>query len=249
MLVSEAPIGTKIMFGCLYGDDEDIVWRKVSDSGDFIAETNCGYIQFDAREPESVSRARRESGNNFFPDSNILQWLNATGKGWFEKKHEQDREPNYHFLDGFLSCFTEQELGVIEDREITVAVPLGSRKAHGKTCRITCRVCLPSASEVGYHDEDLQVEGQELPEIARFLSENRYPRMMTRTGVRDAGHIMAYVTNSLEPVRAAHSGTVHPMIRLKGDTVISDAVDAGGVRYLTGMSDTFINKFFNVIDF
>ena len=248
MLISEAPIGTKIVFGTR-GDD-DLVWRKVTDDLDFVSERSVTRIAFDNHEPDSESRDRRRFGNNFFPHSNIFQFLNSThGRDWFVKQHEHDTPPCDNPIAGFLSVFSDQELDLIVEREITVAVPLGSRKQFGRTYQMRCKVCLPSASELGYVAEDVFTkEGAVIPALIDFVTETFLGRVMTRTGVNDAGHIATLHSDGNWEIRPANtSARSYPMIRLRGDIVISDDADAEGLHYIKTNDEGFMEDFLSII--
>ena len=245
MRIGELPVGARLIYGTY--DDDDIRWIKVSESSDFLAETRTGVLQYDNIEGTNASRARRRFGNNFFPQSNIAQWLNAEGTDWFRNTHEHDSAPNFYHFPGFLNSFTQKELESIEDREITVAVPLGSRKEFGRTYKARMKVCLPSASEVGMEDEDLACEGETLPEIGNYLSGVRNESMMTRTGVKEGGHIISYFGLTPDAVVSYRPWGIHPMIRIKPDTEISEAPDHSGCFYVPDTE--FINKFLEILSF
>lgn len=247
MKLKDAPIGTRLVFGTMR--DGDIIWRKVSENQDFFSETECGRKAFDTAEYRSNSRARRNHGNNFFPQSNIMQWLNSKGENWFHITHPDDNEPTYSCEMGFLSSFSEAELSAIVNRDISIAVPLGSRKEFGKEYSMSCAVCLPSASEAGFRLDEGQddIEGDYLPEITVLRRDASYISMMTRTWTTDAGHILAYDQWEFIRSRANRLLGVHPMIRLIDDLEITDQPDDSGVRYVVQDNSQFILDFFNIL--
>lgn len=241
MRVKDAEVGTQLILGTF--NDGDIVWTKVSDDCDFVSESSVGLFEFDIDEYDSPSRARRRFGNCFFPHSNIFQWLNATGANWFRPLHEFDISPRYDYRDGFLSGFEPGERALLVDRDITVAVPLGSKKEFGKTYDLTCKVCLPAATEIGYVDPDLAVEGAMLPELRRIVNRDLYNgSTMTRTGITDGGHIISYVHGSASAVPANRRWAVRPMIRVHGDTEITDGP---GVRVVR--DEESVNRYMKVL--
>lgn len=247
MKVHEIPIGSMLIIGeC---GDRDIIWRKISDQQDLIADKRVGVLEFDQVEFENKSRARREHGNNFFPHSNIFQWLNATEQDhWYRQQHEFDEAPYYTGSPGFLSGFMSAELAALVERSITVAVPLGSRKQFGREYQMKCRVCLPAATEVGLTDPELEVEGAAIPEIRNMLREyGRNGSMMTRTGVRDAAHILAYYGMSCETISAARSYDIRPMIRLKADTELIQIDDQQTYYCIQTDTENFQNEFLKII--
>ena len=225
MKIGELPIGAELSMG--YNEvEQELIWVKVSDQNDFVAKTRVGRKAFDAAEYQNTSRQRRTSGNAFVPHSNIFQWLNTAGDNWYQAQHEYDSTPSYYRQCGFLSNFNKAERDAMIPREITVAVPLGSRKEFGKTYSLTCKVCLPAASEIaGQEDEALGVEGAKIPGLETILADYT----MTRTGVGDGAHIAAWLDymGSFEKVRARESVPIHPMIRLNGEV---DVENNGGVN-------------------
>jgi hypothetical protein len=63
--------------------------------------TDCAIklAAIDAAEPGNPNQAQREFGNNFYPLSNIHQWLNADEKNWYKPSHEFDAPPVSENLD------------------------------------------------------------------------------------------------------------------------------------------------------
>lgn len=247
MKIQDAAIGTKIAFGTY--DGADIIWIKASDENDLFCQSECGRKKFDAPEWNGPSRARRNHGNNYFPHSNIFQWLNARGSGWFRIAHGHDMPPNYTGKDGFLSSFTDAELGMLVKREYDVAVPLGSRKEFGRSIKVSSLVTLPSIDElnVGRDDELTTLEGEPMDVILDYIHTARYVSIMTRTGVRDAGHIQAYDgwERCVKPANV-YLG-VHPMIRVRGDLEIGDEPDIDGFRYPVVDDSDLFEGFFKMI--
>lgn len=222
MLVSEAPIGTELVLGTT--QNEEIVWLKVSDQSDFITKRAIGYYSFDANEYQSTSRARRNHGNNFFPQSNIYKWLNSDDSNWFEPTHEFDVSPNYHNACGFLSNLDGVEKSILMDREISVLTPLGSRKEFGRVSSLVCKVCLPAINEIYRNDDEaLKAEGAYLPATEALIPGLNYSAaIMTRTGTQDAGHIYALGRYGLVSVFGASDNLcVYPMIRINPETEIT----------------------------
>lgn len=243
MNISELRVGMKIALGSLGGDD--IIWRKLSDDCLFMSNRRIRRIHFDSCEPWSDSRARRSHGNNFYPHSNIHQWLNATGEGWFQKAHEYDESPRYACDPGFLTEFSKSELGVLLPQNIIVAVPLGSRKKYGKTVEMSALVTLPAASQCGHKDPDYSCEGTYIEEIRNLLG--RYNACLTRTGIKDAGHVLYAGVDWFDSVYADNSGDIYPIIRVNPDTVVRDTPDGEGVYWLNTTDDDSLDKFLSFI--
>lgn len=233
MLIKDAPIGTRIYFGAYR--DEDLIWRKVSDQNDFLSESAVARRRFDYEEPDNTNRARRSGGNNFFPHSNILQWLNSRVERWYQPAHSADVCWVPFGDHGFLNDFTNEEFNALMDREITVGVPLGSRKEFGKTVSMTTKVCLPAAIEVfgRCEDDNCNVEGSKLDEIENFIRDGQWIRaMLTRTGIHDSCRVMAAVGCNSTLIRANEQWDIRPMIRLNGDLEISDEGHGNSCKHL-----------------
>ena len=230
MNVCDLRVGSKIVFGAYAG--EDIVWQKVSAGNDFFAVSRVSRKRYDRQERMSDSRARRSHGNNFYPHSNIHQWLNAVECDWFEMKHQYDEMPDYADQYGFLTEFSKAERDALIEREFTVNVPLGSRKEFGKQITMKALVSLPSAAEVMEDIPEAQGEADYNPEM-RSVLENavRWSAVMSRTWAKDAGHIYICGNGWAESSCANASMDVHPIIRLRSDVQFSDSPDRDGVYW------------------
>ena len=75
-------------------------------------------LQFDATENDHPN-GNRWNGSNRWKESNIRQWLNASGKGWYEKSQEYD-EPPKAYVDwaGFLDCFQQDFIDILSPIKI-----------------------------------------------------------------------------------------------------------------------------------
>lgn len=70
-------------------------------------------LQFDAREPTNPNGDRKSYGSNNWLESNLRQWLNATGNDWWSAQTEYDVAPSYAAEAGFLSDIDNEFLSVI----------------------------------------------------------------------------------------------------------------------------------------
>lgn len=252
MFLKDLPLGSRLVFG-LDPNDEDMTWMKVSDDNLFLAERKVGYMPYDYYEPESTSRARRSNGNNFWPHSNVCQWLNASGEDWYVPTHAYDRIRRMYFGAGFMDRFSTDEEGIMMEMETTTLVPLGSRKEYGKTCTNSYKVVLPSFSQVFSScnetfdgKDDFSVEGAFLPGINQFQQAHEIG-LVTRTGVNDAGHII--VSNSIFCDSRSASDGYHmfPLIKLSGEAQICDTPDSEGLYRLPHTEDAVDDTFFQLI--
>ena len=64
-----------------------------------VADCAIKLAAIDAAEPNNPNEEQRLHGNNFYPLSNIHQWLNATDRDWYQPAHEFDAPPVTENLD------------------------------------------------------------------------------------------------------------------------------------------------------
>lgn len=65
-------------------------------------------IMFDNKEPSNSDANRKNYGNNRWKFSNIRQWLNAKGAGWYKAQHAADAAPStYNNYPGFLDTLPD----------------------------------------------------------------------------------------------------------------------------------------------
>lgn len=223
------PLGTKLLFGHKRRDlDDKIMWVKVSDNNDFVTIASCGTDSFDKREWNSPSRARRNQGNNYYPHSNIHQWLNARGGAQWQPMHEFDNTYS-GTIQGFGDQFTDAEYAAIIEREIEVVTPPGSKKQFPPTSKMNVKVTLPAASEIwdGFECQ----EGSFLPTLWRVVG--GCFQVMTRTGFKDPSHIVCFSNGERYYAPADEYSRIYPMIRLFPDTEIvkSDVSDSDSLVF------------------
>lgn len=167
MTIREIPVGEFLSFGQFIRrgsrSTDDIFWRKASSKNEFYSDGSIGKFCADAQEPENESRDRRERGSNFFPQTNICQFLNSTEKDWFKPQHETDTaDTTLKNQPGFLSLFDEWERKLIIPHEITTVVPVGFRRKYGEQVKTTLKVSMLSKSQLfsnvdQYEDEQLEL--------------------------------------------------------------------------------------------
>lgn len=247
MTVNEVPVGGLIAFGN-HGEDL-MTWVKLDASNLMITQKRLDAMCYDEQEYHSDSRARRNHGNNFFPESNICQWLNSDKPSWYSKTHANDEAPYYHLREGFLNGLTEYERSALMEQEITIAVPLGSRKQYGRIYTAKYRVVLPSASQLGLPvDSGQEIEGDP---IENFFSYVRPAEMMTRTWTADAGHNICYEWGEASSMPCNKPQRVYPMIKLSGDTEIEEVgADKFGqaVYYVKTGAESMMEEFLNLLN-
>jgi len=130
---------------------------------------------FDAAEPKSRKEGNwRQAclyGYNDYAKSNVHQWLNANGTGWYQPSHETDTPPEmsytryqevaYESRPGFLTGFS----GIFQEALLEVEVPYLKciRRDQGELGFVKAKVFLPSRTELGKGDEHGIAEGAMFP--------------------------------------------------------------------------------------
>jgi hypothetical protein len=100
MILKDLPIGAKIR-----EQKSSVVFLVAAHnhtgySGTTLV-TDCAIklAAIDAAEPGNPDEAKQQFGNNFYPLSNIHQWLNANESNWYKPSHEFDAPPVTEYLD------------------------------------------------------------------------------------------------------------------------------------------------------
>lgn len=253
MLLKDLPIGSRLVLG-LDPNEDEMTWMKMSEDNLFLADRKAGFMPYDYYEPDSPSRARRSNGNNFWPHSNVCQWLNASGEDWYVPQHPHDRIRGAYCDAGFLDRFEPNELSIMQDMEITTLVPLGSRKEFGKTVYGTYKVVLPSFSQIygGNCDETydgkdkFSIEGERLPGIDMFPHIHEMG-LVTRTGASDAGHVVICNTTWYDCRPASNGYHMFPLIKLSGEAQVGDKPDGEGLYRIPFTEEIPDDTFFQLI--
>ena len=230
MKINDMPLGSVVLLGVYKSSGNnyiELIWHKVSRANEFMLSERCDYIRYDMPEPHNSNRDRRTCGNSFYPQSNIDQYLNSRGSNWFEKKHEVDE--GYNFNEGFLSSFSDSELSLLVPRSIRIAVPVGSRKEHGKFVDIQRIVALASESELGFSCRDEFAEEGARFEYLHGFNES----IMTRTAIDASHYLQAYIgdnaPNTFNKSLCRECGYIRPVIKLDDDAEFECGTD--GVFY------------------
>ena len=94
MILKDLPIGAKVReqkssVVFLVADHNHTGYRGTALVTDCVIKLAC----IDAAEPDNPDAGRKEFGNNFYPQSNIHQWLNANEADWYKPAHKFDAPP------------------------------------------------------------------------------------------------------------------------------------------------------------
>ena len=107
MILKDLPIGVKVRerkssLAFLVAAHNHMGYRGTA----LVADCAVKLAAIDAAEPDNPDEARRQFGNNFYPLSNIHQWLNSSQRDWYRPAHEFDAPPIAENLDhGRLDFF------------------------------------------------------------------------------------------------------------------------------------------------
>lgn len=149
--VNHATFGT-IEFEIVQVDKADIVGGR-KHSITLMTKYMLRYIGFDGRETYDAPRNRASTGYNYWPESNIRQWLNSEDLApWFTPQNSYDQEPSSSYMsnsrgaystnDGFMTGFDADFLKSVATVNNRVAI------AEGNSAVSQDRFYLPSYTEL-----------------------------------------------------------------------------------------------------
>lgn len=188
-LISNLAVGSKFKYGSYKVEGSTtlpIIWKVIDknhagyplDSVTLLTDKIIDLRGIDAKEPLNADTNRASFGNDRYLNSNIRQWLNSGGSAntWWVARNLTDGTANYNNHDttpndagfayptgyddipAFLNNFTALELTKILDTSLKVAKNYSS-DGTGWFESVTDKVFLLSSTEVGFTNENSQVEG------------------------------------------------------------------------------------------
>ena len=225
---------------------------------------------FDGKEAGNTDANRDSYGSNRYRTSNLRQWLNSGGlaNAWFTAQNLTDGTANtnnhdappidanmnqptgYYDKDGFLNCFSTQELASILNTTLTVAK--NTVTDGGSSESVTDKIFLPSTTEVGLANENSIAEGSLLPLFSdatsrlTYLTQQAFSNTLSVSKPTAIGNAWywwlrtPYSSNSCD-VRGVYAGGslggsvaygghvgVRPACNLPSDILVSDTTDSDG---------------------
>ena len=182
LLLRDLPVGTRIRereSGILFllGEHEHPGYRGTT----LITNNVIGQACLDAPEVRNPKERLRLTGSNYYPFSNIHQWLNAEGSNWFSPAHEYDEPPtkeaiatrpniydrhgynSYAQKPGFLSWFSPAFREALYESD----VPCTNAAQDGIEF-VKAKVFLPSTDETGMRTSNPLKEGSRIAVFADF---------------------------------------------------------------------------------
>lgn len=108
IFAKDLPIGAKVVDKGITYNGAPLPFRVLSKSPENVISLISDYViesfSYDAKEPGNPDAL---NGNPRYLYSNLMQWLNASGTGWYKPQHDLDRPPSYASRPGFLTGFSE----------------------------------------------------------------------------------------------------------------------------------------------
>lgn len=94
MILRNLPIGTKVReekssLVFIVADHHHTAYQGTA----LITDCVVKIASLDAAEPDNPDESMRELGNNFYPQSNIHQWLNSNEADWYKPSYDFDAPP------------------------------------------------------------------------------------------------------------------------------------------------------------
>lgn len=181
------PVGSIVKMGKYYGEDISWIVADHNHSGypenstTLVSERILTIKSFDATE-SGGDTDRKNAGNGRYIWSNIRQWLNKLGAGWYQSQHDYDRPPSNDYVwanlneydteQGFLTGFSTEMISKLLPTELTVA----RSRVDGEGYDIfTDKVFLLSMEEVGLGANNGIHEGSKLSLFSDNNSRNAFP--------------------------------------------------------------------------
>lgn len=265
MLLRDLPVGAKI------SDHKKALSWIVADQScegypgtvlitDFLAEAGC----YDAPEPDSRFDDIRQFGWNRYPMSNVHQWLNCAEEDWFSPQHPLDKAPGdaviepYWQKPGFLCGFSDSFLDALQSCDVIYAYQDDYYQLRHGT--VSCRVFLPSRTELGSEKRDGIQEGRPLqltaepmylsaaptPELVNshrlcdreFHPSSSYPYWLRSVELNGMSAVYFYGMSRMPYYHASQGACgIRPMVVMKPETELEEAPDAYGVYRMKGATE------------
>lgn len=161
MVFKDLPAGTVFLFGqtgIWQGSYESgryqrvlvqkpLKWKKTDRDGLSLYADELLHASFDySRYATGTNRYMRNHGHRFFFLSSLYRYLNCGDESW-SSVAEGDGRPFADTERGFLSCFSDQEVSMLQPFTMKVDVPVGYTKQYGKQVEKQVLVGLPSVKQ------------------------------------------------------------------------------------------------------
>lgn len=194
MTIADMKAGSILLLG-IEKTGEHIEWLKTGTDSLFIKRYVSEGLVYDTREPGSENSFSRVHGNSNFYLSTAYQYLNSVGSKYQYCSHEHHKTVSSSPDVGFLSCFTKNELEIIDGG-----------------------VRLPKEDEV-FGENKFQIFEKKLPRARSSFSTGYEPWCTMSV---NEGEFLTCVTKSgySFSVRPAASTMMRPVISIKDTTEV-----------------------------
>ncbi len=210
---------------------------------------------FDATEPNNNNTIRKQSGNNRYKFSNLLQWLNSSTANWYKPQHETDAPPNssnvnrgvnpYDSEEGFLYNFSSDFKNILASTNFKT---VKSSIDGGGSEDVASKIFLASLTEVGLDNENGIAEGAKFPIFDDDESRKAYPTAEAISKNNDTSITLITSNPWKWWLRTPYTTTSHRVRAVRSNGFLGqDSVRLGnlGVRPLCNVKDN--STFFEVI--
>lgn len=191
--------------------EEAIRWRKTSDGGLSVNETEITQNSFDhKRQATGANRYERTHGQRLFSESSLCKYLNCRDTSWANVE-QGDSRPFRGNVNGFLSHFSTEEVEFLQPHVITQKTPDGMTKKYGSSVSKSVLVGIPSIAQLNRIDGTFRID-----------TPSRY-----RQGwVTDCSTMSGYFRyDTLCKVGSDHTGNVLAVIKIKEDAPVDITED------------------------
>jgi hypothetical protein len=279
--IGNLPLNAKVKLGKIYGHDIQWLVKSKNHAGypssaiTLVTDKIIKIMASDGKEANNSDSNRKSYGNNRHIYSNIRQWLNKSGTGWYTAQHSADAAPTtdncagyngYDTISGFLSGFSAEEIAAIITTTLTVnkaTVDGGGQETYQD------KIFLLSGTEVGFTTDTAEgsiLDGFSSENASRIayptadaVSNSTYTSSSLKT---DAAWIWwlrtPYASYSFNVRRVNTSGALNnaaacdgdrglrPACNLLSSNLVSDTVDADGCYTLLFNEPPSAPSFINV---
>lgn len=220
-----------------------------SNSTTLVCEKIVKICCFDAKE-SGGNTDRRTNGNNRMVLSNIRQWLNKSGTGWYQSQHSYDQPPsnanvwdNWNEYDGeagFLTGFGTEMKAALLTTTLKVAKPTVD---GGGSETFQDKVFLLSKAEVGLGSENGISEGSKLALFSDSNSRKAYPTPQAVSNNECTNILISASKPCYWWLRSPYSMSAHYVLRVytDGESEINSAsIGDSGIRPALNLSSDIL---------
>lgn len=264
--LGELPVGTLVKDPETTHFGKPIVWKIAdknhsgypSNTVTLISDKILSIKAFDGKESRNSNSDRQNYGNNYYKNSNLLQWLNSGSSNWYSAQHGADAPPNsnnvntwnpYDSEPGFLYNFSSDFKNAMVSTSLKT---VRHRLDGGGSETVTSKIFLASTTEVGLDNENGIAEGTRFPIFDGNESRKAYPtpEAVSKSNYSSTSLTASnpwwwwlrtpYASNSYNVRIVSSDGSLHwynacsgrngvrPLCNLKSEILVSNSTDSDG---------------------